>query len=271
MSRQFKTNYLKKQRQRYLKRTLLFLLFVVLVGAIVYVVMFSSFFNIENIKIVGAKRVPSELIQKEVDAIIHEENLLSLNNNLFFVKDQKIKQILLADINNIYVTKNFFTKTLNVHVVEKKPIAKIILLTDETSAFVDSVNGNMYLDDSGRIFRSTLINEDKITNIVIKKQNNNLPSNILDQEKTNYFLNLINHLNSNPNYINNFEFEYSLNTPSAIILKLKGYYRALITLNKDIVNAFNAAEGFYEKESRNKNVISSYIDMRYYPEKLYYK
>ena len=271
MSRQFKTNYLKKQRQRYLKRILLLFLFVFLVGILTYFIVFSNLFKIEHVRIVGSKRVPQELIGKEIDNILSEQKMLPLNDNLIFFNDLKVKQIFFADIQNIYTTKNFFTRTLSVHVVEKQPIAKISFEFNEDSAFVDSVNGNMYLDDSGKVFQSKLINNDKVVNVLIKQQNTNIPKTLLESDKMNHFVKLIQYLNSNKNYINNFEFEYSLNTPNAIVLKLKGYYRAYLTLNQDIIGAFNASEGFYEKESQNNSVISSYIDMRYYPEKLYYK
>jgi cell division septal protein FtsQ len=269
MSRHFKTNYLKKQKQRYFKRIVVFLLFFVLISAIVYFIIFSNFFHISHVQILGLKRVPKEVVKKEIDNILNEKKLIPLNDNLLFIKSKDIKSIFLADISNIYVTKNFFTKTLNVHIVEKKPIAKIVLEYKNDSAFTDSADGNMYLDDSGNIFKSALLSDEKIITIRIKNQNDNLPKNLLDQEKINNFINFVKYLNQNPNYINKFDFEYSLNTPSAVMLYIQNQYNVYLTLNNEIINAFNTAESFYQKEK--KGLISHYIDMRYYPEKLYYK
>jgi len=62
-----------------------------------------------------------------------------------------------------------------------------------------------------------------------------------------------------------------LNTPSAITLIGIHNYKIYLTLNPEILDAFNAANQFFAKESKTKTIISNYIDMRYYPEKLYYK
>ena len=84
------------------------------------------------------------------------------------------------------------------------------------------------------------------------------------------FNKVIEHLISSHIKITDLQFDYSLATPNAITYHLNKY-DVLLTLNKDIVSAINVADEFYKKENTNKSVISNYIDMRYYPEKLYFK
>jgi len=262
MSRHFKTNYLKKQKQRYFKRLVLFFICFFVLSSIIYFVIFSNFFKIKDIKIYGLKRVPKEVVQKEISNILNEKKLISINNNLLFINDTAINKVFSADIRNIHITKNFFTKTLNVHVNEKQPIAKIVMQQSD-SVFVNS-SDSFYLDENGNIFRSNLLDNQKFISIEIQNQIDTIPKNFWDQEKIKNFNNLINYLNQK--YINKFSFDYSLNTPSAITLHLSDLYIIHLTLNDQIIDAFKTAEEFTKKEN-----ISNYIDMRFYPEKLYYK
>lgn len=82
---------------------------------------------------------------------------------------------------------------------------------------------------------------------------------------------LVDHVNQQAQYKDNFYFEYSLNTPSAVMVDIKNYFKVYLTLNNQIVDAFSAADKFYLVDSQKKSLITNYIDMRYYPEKLYYK
>ncbi|HRZ29919.1 MAG TPA: hypothetical protein P5052_04250 [Candidatus Paceibacterota bacterium] len=271
MSRRFKTNYLKKQRQRYWKRFLLFFIFICGLGCLAYLVIFSNVFQINDIKISGLKRIPEDVVRKEIESTFNTFKILPVNKNLIFFNDQQIKNIFLADINDIYITKNFFTKTLNVHIVEKQPIAKLIFNDEVDSIFTEANYSNLYLDETGRIFKSDLLNQEKLIKIMINQSVNNAPKNLLDQTKIDNFQKLINRLNQQPNYQNNFYFEYSLNTPSAIMAYINDNFKVYLTLNDQIIDAFETADKFYLEDTQKKNLISSYIDMRYYPEKLYYK
>ena len=271
MSRSFKTNYLRKQRQRYWKRFLLFFIFLIGSGLFIYFIVFSNAFQINNIKIIGLKRVPENVIRTGVEATLNEFKILPLNKNLIFFNADQIKNIFLADINDIYITKNFFTKTLNIHVVEKEPIAQLVFENDNDSAFVETSRSDIYLDDTGRIFKSELLRQDKFIKIIINQPQSNAPKSLWDQEKINNFIQLVGHLNQQPKYQNNFYFEYSLNTPSAVMAYIDNYFKVYLTLNDQIIEAFNTADKFYTADTQKKNLISNYIDMRYYPEKLYYK
>ena len=271
MSRSFKTNYLRKQRQRYWKRFLLFFFFLTSGGFLIYFVIFSNVFQINNIKIIGLKRVPENVVRAEIESTLNEFKVLPINKNLIFYNANQIKNIFLADINNIYITKNFFTKTLNVHVVEKQPIAQLVFANDNNSAFGEVDHSDLYLDDTGRIFKSELLRQEKFIKIIINQSQNSVPKNLWDQEKINNFIRLINYLNQQPKYQNNFYFEYSLNTPSAVMAYINNYFKVYLTLNDQIINAFDMADKFYIADTQKKNLISNYIDMRYYPEKLYYK
>lgn len=228
-------------------------------------------FQISNVKIIGLKRIPEDKVLKEVQASLNEFKVLPINKNLIFVNSEQIKNIYLADINDIYVTKNFFTKTLNVHVIEKQPIAKLVFDNDSDSVFVDVDHSDIYLDETGHIFKSNLLGQEKLIKIMINQPVNNAPKKLWDQEKINDFKHLINHLNQEPKYQSNFYFEYSLNTPSAVMAYINNHFKVYLTLNDQIIDAFDTADKFYLEDIQKKNLVSSYIDMRYYPEKLYYK
>ncbi len=271
MSRRFKTNYLRKQHQRYWKRSLLLLLFIIGLGCFAYLIIFSTIFQISNIKIIGLKRIPEDTVLKEVQASLNEFKILPINKNLIFFNSKQVKNIYLADVNDIYVTKNFFTKTLNVHVVEKQPIAKLVFNSETDSIFVDNSHTDIYLDEAGHIFKSNLLNQEKLIKIVFNQSANSAPKKLWDQEKIDNFKQLINHLNQQPKYQGNFYFEYSLNTPSAVMAYINDHFKVYLTLNDQIIDAFNTADKFYLEDTQKKNLVSSYIDMRYYPEKLYYK
>jgi cell division septal protein FtsQ len=172
MSRHFKTKYLQKQRQRHIRRLFgVFCLFSV-IGCFVYLVLFSGAFQIKDIKIIGAKRVPESLVKKEIETLIGGKSVLPINNNLVFVDITNIKKIFLADISQVHVSKNFFTRTLNVYVTEKSPIARITFEADADSAFMEG-SSNTYLSSEGKIFKSNLLKNEKLVNIKIKNQNTN--------------------------------------------------------------------------------------------------
>jgi cell division septal protein FtsQ len=268
MNRRLKTKHFRKQKMRYLRRNLFILFFCAMFCSLIYFVIFSDFFNINHVNIVGTTRIPVKEIHTKIDNLLNEQTIFPINNNLIFINNFKIQQIFFADINRIYITKNFFKKTLNVHIIEKKPVAKLLFETTE-ELLLNKYIENMYLDETGFVFKSDLVNDSKIINIYIKQQNINIPKNLISQEKMSHFINFISYLEANK--IDHFEFEYSLNTPSAIILKLNKKYKIYLTLSDDIIGAFNTSQGFYQKENKDMHTITTYIDMRYYPEKLYFK
>jgi hypothetical protein len=102
-------------------------------------------------------------------------------------------------------------------------------------------------------------------------QNTNNLNQIWDKSKVESFSKFLEYLKSKNINLSDISFDYSLNTPSAITLSGSSRYKIYLTLNSDIVDAFNAANQFFEKESEAKVAIFNYIDMRYYPDKLYYK
>jgi hypothetical protein len=124
------------------------------------------------------KRVPENVIRTGVEATLNEFKILPLNKNLIFFNADQIKNIFLADINDIYITKNFFTKTLNIHVVEKEPIAQLVFENDNDSAFVETSRSDIYLDDTGRIFKSELLRQDKFIKIIINQPQSNAPKSL---------------------------------------------------------------------------------------------
>ncbi len=271
MSRHFKTKYLQKQRQRQMRR--LFGVFCLLsfFGFLAYALLFSNLFKINNIKIIGTKRVPEGLVRKEIETLIGGKSVLHINNNLVFVDISNIKKVFLADIDEVRVSKNFFTRTLNVFVTEKSPIARITFEAHDDSAFLEGGKNNTYLSSEGKVFKSNLLSKEKLVTITIINQNNSNLNQIWDESSVTSFNKLFDHLKTLKIDQSAISFEYSLNTPSAITLIGINKYKIYLTLNTDIVEAFNAANQFFAKESKDKKVIANYIDMRFYPDKLYFK
>lgn len=271
MSRHFKTKYLQKQRQRYFRRLLGIFCFFLVIGFLAYVLLFSNLFKINNIKVIGTKRVPEGLVRKEIETLIGGKSVLPISNNLVFVDISNIKKMFLADIDEVRVSKNFLTRTLNVFVVEKSPVARIVFGDQKDSAFLDGGKNNTYLSSEGKIFKSNLLNKEQLMTVTIVSQGNSNINQIWDEASITSFNKLLTYLKSQNIYKNSISFEYSLNTPSAITLIGINQYKIYLTLNADIVDAFNAANQFFAKEDKTKKTIASYIDMRFYPDKLYYK
>jgi cell division septal protein FtsQ len=167
MSRHFKTNYLKKQKQRQFRRLFGVVCVFFVIGCFVYLLLFSGVFQIKAIKVFGTKRVPEGLVKKEIETLIGGKSILPVNNNLVFVDISHIKKMFLADISEVRVTKNFFTRTLNVHITEKSPIARISFEANNDSAFLNGSKNNTYLSSDGKVFKSNLLKNEKLVTIKI--------------------------------------------------------------------------------------------------------
>jgi len=178
MSRHFKTKYLQKQRQRHFRRLLGVFCLLLIFGFLTYLLLFSKVFKISNIKIIGTNRVPEGLVRKEIETMIGGKSVLPINNNLVFVDISNIKKIFLADISQVRVSKNFFTRTLNVYVTEKSPIARIVFESIDDSAFVDGGKNSTYLSSDGKIFKSNLLSKEKLVTIKITNQSSANPNQI---------------------------------------------------------------------------------------------
>jgi len=178
MSRHFKTKYLQKQRQRHLRRLLGVFCLLLIFGFSAYLLLFSKIFKISNIKIIGTNRVPEGLVRKEIETMIGGKSVLPINNNLVFVDISNIKKIFLADIDQVRVSKNFLTRTLNVFVTEKSPIARIEFMPLEDSAFLNGSKNSTYLSSEGKIFKSNLLAKEKLVKITITNQSASSPNQI---------------------------------------------------------------------------------------------
>jgi cell division septal protein FtsQ len=119
------------------------LLVLVFLGALFYFFFLSSVFQINQIRVSGNKRVPTEEIQNVIGGQIGEKIVFFQSKSIFLVDFPKIKKMLLAkfpNIHEIYLKRNFPDIVL----------AKI----DEREAVANWCRGEdcFYLDKEGIIF-----------------------------------------------------------------------------------------------------------------------
>lgn len=263
------TSYARKQKARHLRRALVSFLFLFTVISLTYLFAFSGLFKIKKIEIIGNKKVSTNDVLFKVNSLIEKQNSKFFAKNLVFVNLRGLNTLSLADVDSLSVSKNFFSQTIKIYVNEKRPF--LVLISDHSKEnILDPSINTWYLDENGKAFQSNQSNLSKLPTLDLGNFEFKQNQQIWNQKQINIFKKLVTHLNSENHPLNTLIFSYSFSIPSAITY-VSSSFDILLTLNDDIVKALNIADEFAKKENNPKVVISKYIDVRYYPEKLYYK
>lgn len=213
--------YKKKKSIFSSKAFWLVIFFVVLASGVFYLVCFSSFVQIKEIRISGNQKVSAEAIQ-EIVRKRSERNILSFTSKSIFLADlnQASRDVLekFLLIGEVKLKRNFFN-TLTIEVSERKPVAVL-------------VQGDNYynLDEEGIIFEKAFL-EDGLTMIVDRQKTNNLGEKAIDKAKLSQILNINSKLKSNLDVsLQWFEME----SDEKLNLVMTEGWKAYFDLNKDV-------------------------------------
>jgi hypothetical protein len=182
-------SYKKKKSIFSRKEFWLVIFFALLASGVFYLVCFSSFVQIKEIKISGNQKVSAEAI-KEIVKKRSEKNILFFPSQSIFLADlnQMSKDVLekFMLIGEVKLKRNFFN-ALSVDVSERKPVA--VLLQGE----------NIFnLDEKGIVFEKAFL-EDGLMMIIDRQKNNNLGEKAIDEEKLSHILSINSKMKSDLN------------------------------------------------------------------------
>jgi len=138
----------------------LIILFLIILGGMVYFLFFSEFFQLKNVIITGTEKVSPGEIKLIVENESETKNLFFKTKSIFLVKEDKIEEIVLDNFPKV-AKVNFEKKLpeiLEVKIEERKPVA--IFSQDEKCFFIDN---------EGVIFEET--SKDNMDFPKIKKSN----------------------------------------------------------------------------------------------------
>jgi len=157
----YKKSYRIKKKKSILwifksKIFLLFLLFLIISGTIFYFVVFSSFFQIKEIKISGNKKVSVEEIRNNIAEQV-DKRIIFFNTKSIFLADLKeINEILLEKfprIEKIDLNREF-PDSLLAQIEERKPVA-----------IFSEIEDYFFVDKEGIIFEKVFVIDSQILKI----------------------------------------------------------------------------------------------------------
>jgi len=183
----YKKSYRIKKKKSILwifksKIFLLFLLFLIISGTIFYFVVFSSFFQIKEIKISGNKKVSAEEIRNNITKQVNKKIIFFNTKSIFLADLKEINEILLEKFPRIAKVdlNREFPGSLSAQIEERKPVA--VFCNSEC----------FFIDKNGVIFEN--ISEIPSEILIIKTENIDKELNflkgakILEKEQLNQIL-----------------------------------------------------------------------------------
>ncbi len=117
---------IKRRKSVFRSRFLgLFILTLIFLGAIFYLISFSSFFQIKEIKILGNQKISSEILENSIKKEIVRKILFYNSKSIFLVKLNKIQKNLLKEYPQAARVdlKRSFPDKISLKIEERKPIA----------------------------------------------------------------------------------------------------------------------------------------------------
>ena len=126
------------------RRILFYFISVIFLGALIYVLFFSSLMSITKIKISGNKNITQQLLLRQINPQISGKYFQLLNkNNFLLIKTSRIKKILssqFVQIRKIEIKKKF-PSYLEINIIERIP-----------TLIVCSHNQKYILDENGQVY-----------------------------------------------------------------------------------------------------------------------
>lgn len=244
-------SYKKKKSIFSTKAFWLVVFFVLLTSGAFYMICFSSFVQIKEIKISGNQKVSAEAIQ-EIVKKRSEKNILFFPSQSIFLADlsQMRKDVLekFLLIGGVKLKRNFFN-TLTVDVSEREPVA--VLLQGESI---------FNLDEEGIIFEKAFL-EDGLMMIIDRQKTNSLGEKAIEKEKLARILSINSKLKSDMSLpIQWFEIE----SEEKLNLVMSEGWQAYFDLRKDVSWQLTKLEAVLEEKiPPEKRRDLEYIELRF--------
>lgn len=192
MIKKYRKSYrIKKRKSIFSSRFFWFgILILILIGGLFYLAIFSSIFQIREIKISGNQKVSSEILENLIREKISQRVLFFSSQSIFLTHFNKINKTILEkfpQIAKVNLKRKFFDKLI-VEIKERKLVA------------IFSHNENLFsLDREGVIFEQIEEPESKllkVKNLTLKK-NPKLGEKVIKEEILGQILEINSKLNEN--------------------------------------------------------------------------
>lgn len=242
----------KKKKSIFRNKYFWLTIFVILIiSGIFYLICFSSFFQIKEIKISGNQKVSSEALQGIIKKKIEKNILFFPSQSIFLVDLNQTSKDVLQNfplIAEIQLKRNFFN-TLVVDVSERKPVA--ILIQGENA---------FSLDKEGIIFEPAGL-DDGLVKIIDKQKTNNLGEKTIDKEKLSRILDIDSKLKSDLKIpVQQFEME----SDDKLNLVMNEGWWAYFDLQKDVDWQLTKLKAVLEEKiPPEKRKDLEYIELRF--------
>lgn len=256
----FKNPYFNKETPLGKKFNTKLYIQVLTVLFLVYVIIYSDLFKVQNIEIVGNDLIPAEEIKSIAEQEVYRWKLLLFpGRNLIFVNSKKIEKKLSEkySFEELKINKGWQKLIIN---IKEKP-ANIIINNSKNYFFIDA---------SGVVIKELTVEE---TNNYLNKfpmvelnQDLTIGTSIVSSRVVNYILELDNNLKNSKYKVK----KYSINEVDQIIVYMEGEWRAFFSVNTSISASLDNLRVVLDQRIKGKKF--EYVDLRlmdrviYFPE-----
>ncbi len=256
----FKNPYFNKETPLGKKFNTKLYIQVLTVLFLVYIIIYSDLFKVQNIEIVGNDLIPAEEIKNIAEQEVYRWKLfLFPGRNLIFVNSKKIEKKLSEkySFEELKINKGWQKLTIN---IKEKP-ANIIINNSKNYFFVDA---------SGVVIKELSVEE---TNNYLNKfpmvelnQDLTIGSSVVSSRMVNYILELDAGLKNSKYKVK----KYSINEVDQIVVYMEGEWRAFFSVNTSISASLDNLRVVLDQRIKGKKF--EYVDLRlmdrviYFPE-----
>jgi len=256
----FKNPYFNKETPLGKKFNTKLYIQVLTVLFLVYVIIYSDLFKVQNIEIVGNDLIPAEEIKSIAEQEVYRWKLLLFpGRNLIFVNSKKIEKKLSEkySFEELKINKGWQKLIIN---IKEKP-ANIIINNNKNYFFIDA---------SGVVIKELTVEE---TNNYLNKfpmvelnQDLTIGTSIVSSRMVNYILELDVGLKNSKYKVK----KYSINEVDQIIVYMEGEWRAFFSVNTSISASLDNLRVVLDQRIKGKKF--EYVDLRlmdrviYFPE-----
>lgn len=256
----FKNPYFNKETPLGKKFNTKLYIQVLTVLFLIYVIIYSDLFKVQNIEIVGNDLIPAEEIKSIAEQEVYRWKLLLFpGRNLIFVNSKKIEKKLSEkySFEELKINKGWQKLIIN---IKEKP-ANIIINNSKNYFFIDA---------SGVVIKELTVEE---TNNYLNKfpmvelnQDLTIGASIVSSRVVNYILELDNNLKNSKYKVK----KYSINEVDQIIVYMEGEWRAFFSVNTSISASLDNLRVVLDQRIKGKKF--EYVDLRlmdrviYFPE-----
>lgn len=249
-----------KKRKGISKRKVIWIIFLFVLMAIIYVLFFSPIFKIKEILISGGGKISSEEIKN---------NLIC--NNIFLTTTKSVKNQLLQkfpEILNLKINKNIFNKKLEINIQERESVG---IFCKENPAFAKASAGTcFYFDKNGIAFENAPNTSGSLIDLIkdYSQKEFKIGDEVLSKELMDNILAIKNELFQKIGLkIANFDID-SYPVEELRVVTNESWY-ILFSLKRDIKSQLLALKVALDEKIQNRASLQ-YVDLRI-ENRIYYK